>query len=226
MKTHARLPKIISVIFAVFCWIFAFMAAMLLVAIVVDPNLPTGGVVNLSIVDLVPKPGSMVIHADKGGTVFTVTGLSGTLNGTSGDGAELFTMIKRYLLPMGMLFTAFLAVLFDLLRRLFRNVGRGDSFTPGNMRLVYAVGFLLIVYSLASAAADSWLMTALADYVSHHLSFAGEGMRIVVTSDGGGSSSFTVSFGGSAFFSGLLVLALAEVFRQGLKLKEDSELTI
>lgn len=226
MTSKARLPKIIGVVFAVLCWLFVLTATMLLVAIIVDPDLPDGGIVNLSIVDLAPKPGSMVLHADKGSTVFTVTGLSGTLNGTSGEGAEMFTMIKRYLLPMGLLFTAFLAVLFDLLRRLFRNVGRGDSFTPGNMRLVYAIGISLIVYSLTAAAADSWLTTALADYASQHLSFAHEGMRIVVTAGDGDVSTVGVSFGGSSFFTGLLVLALAEVFRQGLKLKRDSELTI
>lgn len=33
-------------------------------------------------------------------------------------------------------------------------------------------------------------------------------------------------FGSPLFFSGLLVLALSEVFRQGLALKRDSELTI
>ena len=47
--------------------------------------------------------------------------------------------MKHYGLPLWLLHVMFLAALFELLRRLFRNVGRGDSFSPGTIRLVQAV---------------------------------------------------------------------------------------
>jgi hypothetical protein len=245
MKSAKRLPKAISILFAIASWLTVLAALAILIVMMLDPHLLEHGDIRASF-ELAPKAGSMVIKAVKGDMTFTVATMHGTLTMKNGS-VEMLRMLQRSALPLGLLFTVFLAVLFDLLRRLFRNVARGESFTKGTIRLVYVIGFSLVAYSLLSAATESWLLTQLATYFSQHATFA-DGMRIVVTDSGsstaGGSIgsgnmfSFSVTdsenspndgglaLGNSVFFSGLLVLALAEVFRQGLALKRDSDLTI
>jgi hypothetical protein len=120
----------------------------------------------------------------------------------------------------------FLIVLFELLRRLFRNVGRGDSFAPQSVRLVQAVGFLLIGFSIAAGAAQSWFAWGAYDYFSQHTQIVVSGTPLRLPSAGNHPWFDTSLFGHPVLFCGLLVLALAEVFRQGLSLKRDNDLTV
>jgi hypothetical protein len=143
---------------------------------------------------------------------------------TNADG--LFDVLKSHALPLGLLFTLFYAVLFDLLRRLFRNVVRGDSFTRSNVRLVQVIGLALVVFSFVSAGAEEWFRYALTDYMTHHATATLAGTPVPLS---GSMFTFESDSGfvlNSLFLTGLLVLALSEVFRQGLMLKSESDLTI
>ena len=119
----------------------------------------------------------------------------------------------------------FLTVLFELLRRLFRNVGRGESFTPQSVRLVQSIGVSLIVFWLLSSFAVSWFYAAY-DFISQHTQIAVSGTPVKLPPAGPHGWFGEIHIFDWVFFSGLLILALAEVFRQGLALKRDNELTV
>jgi hypothetical protein len=105
-----------------------------------------------------------------------------------------------------------LAIL-DLLRRMLRSVGRREVFTTANIRNVQCVGFLLMASAILKLASGAWLVSRMSSFVMQQ---AGAGNFSLETSSPGNATLAT----------GLLILALAEVFRQGLLLKEENQLTI
>jgi hypothetical protein len=239
MKSTSRLPKICCWIFGVLSVICAVAVLAIVAVMVIDPHIPDGG--NATHVSI--NSNGMSVHAtqnsevqlavsdmslDHGGVTFTFDNrkLAMTVTEVKGDvplkdGADgVLTMVKRKILPLGLADCIFFAVLFDLLRRLFRNVERGDSFTERNIRLVQIVGVALMAFSLASGALDAWASREVARYFVEHVTIPGGRLHVA---EAAGQFGLTLD---TAFFAGLLVLALAEVFRQGLALKKDSELTI
>lgn len=176
----------------------------------------------------VPATNRMTFHETTAGRTVNIDRLQGRVTLSDASGSELLALYKRAAVPLIALYVGFFAMLFDLLRRLFRNVGRGDSFTAGNIRLVQIIGGLLIAMPLVSATADLWLFRTFSDYLLAHADGAVMRMgvqpisNVIFAPDMSGGAGL----GWAVFLAGLLVLALAEVFRQGLKLKQDSELTI
>jgi hypothetical protein len=241
MKTRSRLPRLCLWIFCVLSVLCSVGALALVAVMVVDPHIPTGervshvtvnssgvsvvthpvknGEVKLTMSDVSLDPGLVTFSFDHRNLSLALTEVKGDM--TLKDGSDgVLTMIKRKLVPLGLVDCLFLAVLFDLLRRLFRNVERGDSFTEKNIRLVQIVGAALMAFSLASGALDTWASLEVARYFVEHVTIPGGTLHVA---EAGSQFGLTLD---SAFFAGLLVLALAEVFRQGLALKADSELTI
>ena len=96
------------------------------------------------------------------------------------------------------------------LRHIFRSLTRGLLFIPENARRIRWVGFMVIFGELARAA----LVYFWSYYSSLH--FTASGMRFVASTD----------FNGVTIVSGLAILVIAEVFREGARLHEDQSLTI
>lgn len=108
--------------------------------------------------------------------------------------------------------------------QLCRNVENHEVFTSSNMKLIRYIGLLLVIETFARVA----LSLATAGYVANFVSD-----RVTVTGlDILAPSGFTlfypeaIDFNLTQLITGLLVLCLAEIFRQGLKLKQESELTV
>jgi hypothetical protein len=132
-----------------------------------------------------------------------------------------------YGLPVLLVYALFCTALFELLRRLFRNVGRGESFTAQSVRLVQIVGGSLIVYALVSAIGESWFAYAMYGYLAEHTQIAISGTPVLLPpAEPPPWLGYESPLGSTEFFAGLLVLALAEVFRQGLALQRDNDLTV
>jgi len=141
--------------------------------------------------------------------------------------AVAIELFKTYGLPVLLIYAVFFTALFELLRRLFRNVGLGDSFTPQSVRLVQIVGGALIVFSLVSAIGESWFAYAMYGYLVEHTQIAISGTPVQLPpADRPPWFGYKSPFDSPEFFAGLLVLALAEVFRQGLALQRDNDLTV
>jgi Protein of unknown function (DUF2975) len=116
---------------------------------------------------------------------------------------------------VGMLCTGAVSLaILESLRRMFRSAERDEVFTAANIRHVRQIGYLLIASGVLKALAAGWLAQRMAAYVMEHVA-AGK-----VSFDSLGDSD------GFSLIMGLMVLALAEVFRQGLSLKEESQFTV
>lgn len=222
--TMSWLPRVLRWVFGAFTILLGVAAVAILIVLAVDPKLPAGTSLGTAKVELMGLPGTVFMEKSALGAQLVHGGLSVRVNDASG----LFEVFKHAGLPLALLHVVYFMLLFDLMRRLFRNVARGESFTRPTLRLVQSIGFSLLVFSLVSACAEGWFVYVLFDYLSHHAAVSVSGMAVHLPqeqefhfSDGGG-----FPFGSSLFFSGLLVLALSEVFRQGLALKSDSDLTI
>jgi hypothetical protein len=96
------------------------------------------------------------------------------------------------------------------LRHIFRSLSRGLLFIPENARRIRWVGFTVIFGEVIRAA----LVYFWSYYTSLH--FTANGLRFFAATD----------FNAITIVSGLAILVIAEVFREGTRLHEDQSLTI
>jgi len=224
-SVSALLPRLFRWVFTVLAGLAVLCAVGILIALLVDPKLPVGTHFGPLSGTWMGQPGTAVLRAVGNDSDFTATVLGGKLTLFVERAGGLVEVLKHYGLPVMLINAIFLATLFELLRRLFRNVGRGESFTQQSVTLVQLVGASLIVFSFVSAFAENLFVHAAYSYLAQHavVTLSGTSLRLPA----GHGFELHVGHGGSPiFFSGLLVLALAEVFRQGLVLKNEHDLTV
>jgi hypothetical protein len=109
-----------------------------------------------------------------------------------------------------LLLFAFLLWVLSQLRLVFRSLSQGLLFVPENARRIRWVGLTVIVGELARAA----LVYFWSYYTSLH--FTASGVRFVASTD---LNAITI-------IGGLCILVIAEVFREGTRLREEESLTI
>jgi hypothetical protein len=103
---------------------------------------------------------------------------------------------------------------FDMLRRLLSSAEKGELFTETNVRKLRLFGILIIVLDLVKFAVGAILVNRMNSLVGP---FFSDGTWMLVNT---GSGKLT------GVYSGVTFLLLAEVFREGLKFRKDSDLTI
>lgn len=214
-----------------FRWVFTTAEVLCILAAIciaaaylIDPRLPPGTQFGPLAVDFAGQPGTVALTPANNDSNFTVTAFSGNIVLLVEQAGGLIEVAKRYGLPAILITVIFSILLLDLLRRLFRNVSRGQSFTRQTVFFVQLLGVSLIAYSLVSAYAQGWFATAMLSYLSQHALITVSGTSVHLPAPD--ASGITFRFGGSAFLAGLLVLAISEVFRQGLSLKSEHDLTV
>jgi hypothetical protein len=104
----------------------------------------------------------------------------------------------------------FLLWIVTQLRHIFRSLSRGLLFIPENARRIRWVGFMVLCGEVARAA----LVYFWSYYTGLH--FTASGLRFVPSTD----------LNPITLISGLAILVIAEVFREGTRLREDQSLTI
>ena len=132
--------------------------------------------------------------------------LNGTLNGGPTDAAALLRHWPM-LLATAVAVAAYVSVLlviFFRLRQVFATLILGDPFRPENVGRLRIVGLGLIALEVAGYIVRLALVWAIPDREN--------------------SVDFSVNFSG--WFAILVVFVLAEVFREGARLRRDAELTI
>jgi hypothetical protein len=221
------LPNIFRWVFTVLVGLMAFVALLICVLMLIDPHVPAGAHFGPHTVDFgqVGEPGTVFFHPANGDFDFQLTAFHGTITFFIGRAGGLIETMKHYGLPLWLLHVLFFGALFELLRRLFRNVGRGDSFSPGTVRLVQTLAGLLIVSSFVLAFAQDLFGQAVINYLLQHAVITVSGTQVHLP-NAGMIQRHRFPWNAGMFFSGLLVLALSEVFRQGVALKKENELTI
>jgi hypothetical protein len=119
-----------------------------------------------------------------------------------GAAAPRTTVLVSGLAAAG-LYVAGLLVIVDQLRRIFLTLSVGDPFHPDNVRRLRTIGVALAAVELVRYlvwALGAWVLPGV-DRVEGRMSF-------------------------TAWFAVLVVFVLAEVFREGARLRRESELTI
>jgi hypothetical protein len=77
-----------------------------------------------------------------------------------------------------------------------------------------------------SALAENWFAHAAYVYLAQHAVLTISGTSLHLPSPNAMSFHGSRGFGSATFFYGLVVLALSEVFRQGVALKSENDLTV
>lgn len=222
------LPRIFHWVFLILEGLFGLGALCILLAMLINPHIPPGAHFGPVAIDFNGQPGTVELRPANGDFDFHVSVLQGNLTFFVSKAGALVEVFKHYGLPMVLMHTIFFAALFDLLRRLFRNVGRGESFSRSTVRLVQWIAGLLIGFSFVSAFVEGLFERAVFKYLVGHAEITISGTPIHLPSPDYAAFSHGGGFplGHPMFFTGLLVLALSEVFRQGLALRSENELTI
>lgn len=227
MKPASFLPTLFRWVFAALSVLSVLVALCVCTLMLVDPHLPPGTHYGPIDVDILGQPGTVVVQPDHGDSNLGITAFRGSVTLKVAQAGGLIEVLKRYGLPLMLVHAVFFALLFDLLRRLFRNVERGDSFTQQSVRFVQIIGGSLIVFSLASAFAERFFLQETLAYIVQHTAISVSGTAVHIPPPSGRMfSAHGFPFHSPVFFCGLLVLALAEVFRQGLALKGENDLTV
>ena len=165
------------------------------------------------------KPGALALHS-----------LRGTLQVDLTKSDDVLASALRWaIIPAMIVFTVFSFLLSTALRDLCAKIERGEVFSETNLRLVRNIGWIIIGYSVAAFVVQFTGAIAMGSYFSQHVTFSGiegaaqfpRGIMVGKWSFSGGPFP-----GDSGFVTGCVVLMLAEAFRQGLKLKEESDLTV
>ena len=117
-------------------------------------------------------------------------------------------------------------VLFTALRRLCGNWEVGDMFNEENLGLVRRIGLTLVISSLANAVLAVWTSVVVGVFLRNHVNIGG-GLKLL---EFAGRTPFEPPAGLMSIPVGLvigcLVLMLTAAFRQGLKLKNENDLTV
>lgn len=187
--------------------------------------------------EMVFNPASVTLRTDSTPNAKIVEGvklreLSGALAvANKEEGAKLMTATRVPVFVARLARALTLFAIAHLLWRLCQAVERGEVFSQGNSRLVRWLGFALVARPIVSLFTETWQHASVAHYVENHVWF--EGVRPIVTSSGLGwweraveNTLYHGDFDFSLFVTGLLVLVLAEVFRRGLALKQEADLTV
>jgi hypothetical protein len=133
---------------------------------------------------------------------------------------DLAAAIRWTLLPHTILGFIVTWLSLGLLQNLCARVEQGEVFSETNLRSIRNLGLILVSWSLADGAMQSWSAYRLGGFLSRHVSVTG--INATLATDA--TTIVRLSF--ESLITGLLVLLLAEAFRQGLALKKENELTV
>ena len=133
-----------------------------------------------------------------------------TVNGRALSTEEVISAARSAAVPLACgvlaLFVGMLVLVTGRLRQVFLTLTRGDPFHPQNARRLRLIGFALAAFEVLDQVASDLVFMFLPAGLSDH--------------------RLDVNFSLTAWFSIAVVLVLAEVFREGARLRREAELTI
>jgi hypothetical protein len=143
--------------------------------------------------------------------------------------AALVSVLRWALIPSIVVLAVFSWLLFTSLLRVCANIERREAFSESNLRLVRNIGVILLAYNLTGLVAQFWSAHVMDGYLGHHVTLSG--IKTALQFPGGlGALHYNLTGGyfptEGGFVTGLVVLLVAEAFRQGLALKTENDLTI
>lgn len=157
---------------------------------------------------------------------FRLSSLTGNVRASEGraGNADFERFNRRILLPSLLLTYLLWFAVSDLLWRLCRNIERGEVFTDANLKLLRWLGIAVIVSSYLLAAVRGWENLRVQQFVLQHVRF--EGLTLAPAEGGIHHLLLSLPLFNTSILTGLLIFVVAEVFRQGLALKQEADLTV
>jgi hypothetical protein len=229
MKISNKLPGNLRFLFGFLRGLMIFCAVVFVLSVILSFLLPSQTVAQrpltswdtLAEVTLTFEPVSYRLQATKApaGEVELAKIRGKFLGNSRSADAEIASLSRWHFFLRLVVDLAFLYVLFDLLWRLCRNVEKGEVFSESNTRYVRNLGLMILVYQAVGCAAGFWYARMIEGFLLHRV--VAEGVKLKLH---WGMEVFPVSL--DLIVTGLLLLALSEVFRQGLALKKENELTV
>lgn len=154
----------------------------------------------------------------------TLTGLVSIHESWSGSTA-FGTVNRQALIPSIALRYLLWFVVSDLLWRLCRNVERGEVFSDRNLKLLRWLGAAIMVTGILHSLVQTWADRRLGQFVLENMTF--EGLKVLSLAGSFWNAVLNALFLTlNSIVTGLLIFVVSEVFRQGLALKQESELTV
>ena len=229
MRKSHRLPTVLRVFFNVSYGLGLILTALLVVILALRTALPERegrrgfGIplihdVPLSLTDQTkPLTAHLAASSDRD---IKITRLTARVSiGTSSRDPELGPMaLWAILTPAAVVWIGALLCC-RLLRDLCALFERGEVFTDGTLRLVRNLGLLYVLTGVAEIISNLCFQHFLAGYFARSATLSGMGASFDA------SLVDAASLGGN-IVNGLLILCLAEAFRQGLALKQEAALTV
>jgi hypothetical protein len=127
--------------------------------------------------------------------------------------AEIIDAVRFPFLVSVACFGGINVAILEMLRRMLKKVQQGDAFTPSSIRQVQVIGLLFAASGILQPVVMGWLKRDIAAYAINHLNTG-------IYFDTRSMLNYPL------IFTGVVILVLAELFRQGLMIKEENALTI
>jgi hypothetical protein len=209
-------PRLISglrAFFGVFMILFSLCLAISPLGFIAFPRLHVHGALWLA-PDTPDAPATHNSHSPE----FQITRAQVDVRGSSDD-AELRNLSRFVETPLMIGIAVGGIGICYLLRRLCRNVERGDVFSTTNVVLLRKLGWVIVVFYVGASLLEFWRNERVAAYVAHHTA----AIHVAPTTF---EHLFLSLAPIAGLVLGLLTLVLAEVFRYGLTLKDEADLTV
>jgi len=191
------------------------------------PNDHTKLTLDVGDVSIHSMPAPVAVHSNPGHpSPVELHNLRGTFQADlATDDPALASALRWTVLPSSAVLVAFSWLLFGALRKLCANIQGGEVFSESNLRLVRNSGLIMIAYIATAFVVQLWAAHAMNGYFEQHLAssnslvsqFAGREVRLTFS---------PTMFAQGSLVTGCSLLLLSQVFKQGLNLKTENDLTV
>lgn len=135
------------------------------------------------------------------------------------------TYIRSIFIGYGASCYLYSLVIFLFVRAFINSLGDNSVFTTSNVRRLRIIGILLLLVEPLNSLQDYFMQSLIEEYFSHTILNVNGGI-IRFLGFWLGSTTASGTFVSSWIIAGLIILVIAEVFKRGLEMKQEQDLTI
>ncbi len=224
LRFYFGLARVLALLFGVLVWFLVLIGRPIVRAL---PNDHPKLTLEFGDVSIHSTPAPVAVHSDSGHPrSVELHNLRGTFQADlATDDPALASALRWTVLPSSAVLVAFSWLLFGALRNLCANIQGGEVFSENNLRLVRNSGLIMIAYIATAFVVQLWAAHVMNGYLAQHPALS----DFVGSQFAGGAVRLTFSptmFAQGGLVTGCALLLLSQVFKQGLNLKTENDLTV